>query len=330
MSIIIFRCDASTAIGSGHVMRCLTLANHMKNQGWTCVFACSPETLKSAPALGVSGYEVVAPNILKSCDVMVVDHYGLSASDETAFRKCAKKIIVIDDLADRRHDCDVLVDTTYGRAVGDYQPLVPENAIILTGADYALLRPDFQALRENALTRRDAAHGKIKRILITMGGADPDNVTAKILDSVRQANLAITVDVVAGGGNPHLESLRRQIKSMGPDIHFHVNTPDMAALMAQADLAIGAGGTTSWERACLGLPTLLIEIADNQKTIAANLHAQGAVINLGWHENIAASDIARALQNLFQNPAQVMLMSQKARLICSGEGAARIERFILA
>ena len=311
MPTAIFRCDASTTIGSGHIMRCLTLANYMKELGWTCIFSTFPETLKAAPALVNSGYEVIAPNALKHCDVMVVDHYELSAPDETAFRASAKKIIVIDDLADRSHDCDVLLDQTYGRVANDYKDLTPKNAAILTGSEYALLRPEFQKLRPTSLKRRDLSQGKIERVLI----------------AILQTNLNLTVDVVIGGGNPHLESLRQQIKSMGPDIHLHVNVSNMAALMVQADLAIGAGGTTSWERACLGLPTLLIEIAGNQKTISANLHAQGVVINLGWHENITTSNIADALRDLRQSQKLVLKMSQRARELCSGDGASHLAPF---
>jgi len=319
-----FRTDASAAIGSGHVMRCLTLADALADAGWRCTFLSSEDSARAVPALSAGRHDILpADHKLEAADILIVDHYGLDAGYEGAARSWAERILVIDDLADRKHDCDVLVDMTYGRDAADYQRLVPEFCSILTGADYALLRPQFLDARGQALERRAAANS-VQRILVSLGSTNIHNITGRVIDLLSgYRDQVFDVDVIIGSRAPHLDDVKRSIESSPHHIDLKTDVSDMAALMAGADLAIGAGGTTSWERCCLGLPSLAVVIADNQEKIAAELAAAGALLNLGWHESLDEESFVNALKELCNAPEKLASMSAKAAAICDGRGADR-------
>lgn len=310
--LILFRCDASVSIGTGHVMRCLTLADELAGRGADCVFVSAPGTRELVPALP---YPVLAPDRLPyGAALAVIDHYGLDAAYEALVRSQTRAVMAIDDLPDRRHHCDLLLDQTHGRGPEEYAGLVPHNSIVLAGAGYALLRPQFAAAREASLQRRD---GSLRRLLVTLGGTDPDNVTGRVLDAVAASGLRLETDVVMGAKAPHLDSVRRRAAAMA-GTRVLVGVSDMAGLMAGADLAIGAAGTTTWERCCLGLASLMLVIADNQKDIARLVARSGAAL-------IATPDtIAGQLRDLAADPQGLRALSAAAASVCDGRGAARI------
>ncbi len=322
----LFRCDATIDTGSGHVMRCLTLAAHMREQGWDCTFIAAAGTEDIVPPLAQSGFGVTRPGAATPhARIAVIDSYGLSAPDESPFRSIADKIVVIDDLADRPHDCDFLMDQTFGRTADAYADLVPQECVILTGTSYTLLRPEFSALRDETLRRRQDDNCQLRRILLSPGGTDARNILPLLLRAVDGCGLS--VDVMTGSAIRHIDDLRRRIDDMrrgGMDIELHLDTPDAAGLMSRADIAIGGGGTTSWERCCLGLPTLLLELADNQKIISRNLNDAGAVRNLGWYANVTSDDVRNALNDFMDDPALLYGMSQRAAAICDGHGTSRL------
>lgn len=324
----IFRCDASSTIGSGHVMRCLTLSEYMRERGWNCIFSVSQGTEEAVPMLSKSAFPVVGPDgpfPSDRADIMVIDSYALSAPDEKKYRSVANKIVVIDDLADRPHDCDVLLDQTYACTPDSYSRLVPPDCIILTGTDYALLRPQFLQERGNALQRRQKMNGKIDRLLVSMGGTDPHNILPVILRGVQDSGLVI--DVMIGSGALYLDELKSVINALrsgGTDISLHLDSNDVAGLMSRADLAIGAGGTTSWERCCLALPTILVVVADNQKTISKNLADAEAVYNLGWYAELSPRAVSSAIEHFKHNPDLLYNMSIRAAQICDGNGVERL------
>ncbi len=318
-----FRCDASPDIGSGHVMRCLTLAESLSKKGWRCAFLCTKETPAILPALATSGFDVYSPEETPDyANFLIVDHYGLDQKYEASTRLWARKIIVLDDLADRAHNCDLLLDQTYGRSAEDYRPLVPEGCRILTGAEYALLRPQFPAARPAALARRA---GSIDRVLISFGNTNIHNITTKALEDLSGiTSKKLALDVVLGSRAPYFRDVEQIVRAIA-DQSFHAirlltDVTDMASLMTGADFAVGAGGTTSWERCCLGLPALIIEIADNQRLLAARLHKAGAAHNLGWHENIGSSSLARTLETYIMKPDLGRAMAHKAAALCDGRG----------
>ncbi len=328
----LFICKASPTLGSGHVMRCLTLANALYAKGWECTFFCSAETVETVPLLRSAPHNLVYDKgDLDHYQTAIIDRYDFDKADEAPFRAYADKIVVIDDLADRAHECDVLLDQTYGRQKQDYESLVPDFCEFLLGADYALLRPEFPIARQEALSRREKRNGKLERILVSLGGTNIDNITGKVLSAFLDYNRHnLKIDVVMGGSasfQPDVEVLIEELntKSLHSVTLFrNVDSEKMVALMVNADLSIGAGGTTSWERCCLGLPTVLIELADNQKDIARDLDRAGAVINLGTHKNLSREALTSTLNDLVSQPETLMSMTEKAASICNGHGLERV------
>ena len=357
---VAFRVDASLQMGSGHVMRCLTLAKALRAMGAECHFLCREHqgnmlgqiraaghhihplalvedsavvqaqqgTLAHAAWLGTSQQEDAQQSIdvLQSLqlDWLVVDHYALDACWHRQLRALCRNLMVIDDLADREHDCDLLLDQTFGRHVADYQRLVPENCKLLCGSRFALLRPEFAALRLDSLARR-AKQSVIKHILITMGGVDQANATAAVLDALAEVAhvAALRVTVVMGAKAPWLEAVRQQVLQLPFAVDVLVDRHDMADLMAMADFAIGAAGSTAWERCCLGLPCIMVILADNQRTVAAGLQAAGAA------QVIAATDAIRdQLPGLFaaflEKPQRIQEMSMAASQITDGAGVQAV------
>ena len=335
MITAIIRADASQNIGGGHVMRCLSLASQLERKGANITFAVRYGSVQTVPLLADSSHDIIVLEGLEheeageiqarigECDWLVVDHYGRDDIFETRARSFAKKIMVIDDLADRSHDCDLLLDQTYGRVGEDYTTLVPEGSRILTGAGYALLRPEFATLRPQALARREKSR-KIQRILVSLGAGDPHGTTARVLQAIASTELDLAVDVVTGTVDPASLGLVDIARAMSQRVNFHDFSADMAQLMARADLAIGAGGSSSWERCCLGLPTLMVVTADNQEKIARELERAGAASFIGQEQNLDVATLRKSLQNMMVDYNAQQYMSQAGAAICDGMGARRV------
>lgn len=334
-STAVFRADASATVGGGHVMRCLSLAQSLQALGWRCGFAVNATAGETVPALRAEALQVVAdaatpqPLWPAGADWLIVDHYGLGAAWEAEQRGWAKRILAIDDIADRRHDCDILLDQTFGREAEDYDSLVPDRCRVLAGSDYALLRPTFARARAGSLARRAAA-GALRRILVSLGATDPDNHTAAVLEGIAESGLALAVDVVLGSGAPHLEAVRRACAELPLQASLHVDTEDMPRLMTAADLAVGAAGTSTWERCCLGLPALLVVIAENQRRVAQAVSAAGAAQLLSGPRSALAGQVAAALRDLAADPAALQALGRRAAAICDGRGADRVGLALVA
>lgn len=296
---IAFRVDASATIGTGHVMRCLTLADALKQQGANCTFIARHlpdylqelielkahksiligkhyqtepcDELSHAHFLGTSQSQdaAQAQTVLAELqpDWLILDHYGIDQRWETALRPMTKKILVIDDLADRDHHCDLLVDQNLYADMGfRYNDRIPTSAKTLLGVQYAMLRSEFNEARKNARVRK----GALRRLFIFFGGMDSANFTLAVLNSLAKLKLMrIDVDVVIGAEHPTRVAIQNICHEQ--EHACHIQTKDMAKLLLNADAAIGAGGSTSWERCCLGLPSLAFIVAPNQK--ALTLHA---------------------------------------------------------
>ncbi len=330
----LFHCEASSAIGTGHVFRCLTLANALAEKGWVCAFFCSEETLETVPALQSSGLEIhhSRDSIEAFYDIIVIDNYDIAAATEQTFRGICTKIVVIDDLANRMHACDVLLDQTLDCEASHYSAFVPSVCNILAGVPYALLRPEFIELRGEAMQRREENAGRVKSLFVTMGGTDPHNVTSLVLSSLDYVDSDLKVDVILSQSAPHKDKIAQQcvlLRDKGFEIDLHFSISDMGRMMMEADLAIGAGGTTSWERCCLSLPTLMVEIADNQAFVAKALHNSGAVVNLGKAAQLKAEDVAEGINSLLNSPKDVQKMGIKAAGICDGFGIHRLIPYLI-
>ena len=252
-------------------------------------------------------------------DWLIVDHYALDARWETAFRKTGQNILVIDDLADRPHRCKLLLDQNLGRQPQDYQGLVPAHCQVLTGPRYALLRPEFAALRTYSLQRRQSQPA-LRQLLITMGGVDQPNATGQVLQALKTCALppACRITVVMGLTAPWLQNVRELAAQMPWPTEVAVNVDDMAQRMADSDLAIGAAGSTSWERCCLGLPTLMVVLAENQQFGAQAMEAAHAARLIGAVSDIAMQ-LSLAVAELIKSERQSR-MSLAASAITDGRG----------
>ncbi|HUE91256.1 UDP-2,4-diacetamido-2,4,6-trideoxy-beta-L-altropyranose hydrolase [Pseudomonas sp.] len=350
MKCVFFRVDASLLIGSGHVMRCLTLATVLREQGLDCRFICREHAGNLIEAIREQGFvvELLSVQVVsvppvhpthvawlgatqvedaaicavllqaQRVDLLVVDHYALDYQWEAIMRPYCQCLLVIDDLADREHDCDVLLDQNLGRQAADYAALVPPHCRMFIGTAYALLRPEFSQWRAASLQRRISV--PLRRLLISMGGADKDNVTSQILRALQGCALpaGCNIEVILGSQSPWLEAVRTEAQLLPWVIEVVQGVNDMAERMSAADLAIGAAGSTSWERCCLGLPALLLVIAANQYPAARALEAYGAVSLLALDELTQACPTWFA--SLAAEPARLTRMSQAAAGICSGAG----------
>jgi UDP-2,4-diacetamido-2,4,6-trideoxy-beta-L-altropyranose hydrolase len=359
---ILIRADASVQIGTGHVMRCLTLADELCGRGAEVIFVCREfdgnlcgyieekgyvvhrlpvsnvqeqnieSSLKHAAWLGAGWQtdarqvEEIIKGLAAPLDWLVVDHYALDERWERFLRPYVKKIMVIDDLADRLHDCDLLLDQNfYENLESRYDKLVTPRCKKLLGPKYVLLRPEFREARKN-LRKRD---GHVKRIMIFFGGSDPTNETAKALEAIRMLNRPnIAVDVVVGAFNPH-RKVNEQIASDLPDCTRHFNVEGMAALMAGADLAVGAGGTTVWERCVLGLPSLVTTVAENQERAVSDMAESGYLLFLGRSEAVSVDSLYHALEIALQSSWLLISFARKTQSLVGGTGTKRVAQDIM-
>ena len=331
----VIRTDASPTVGGGHAMRCTSLALALAAQDWTGLFVCSRSTPETCPQIGRIGWPVVIlpdealydPTALadaaeRSADLLVTDSYAIDARYEAACRDWAGAILAIDDLANRPHDADYLLDQNLGRRQGDYRDKLPSHCRVFTGSSYALLRPSFPAARNVALARRQE-NTKVERILVNFGLGDSNNATSLTLEALQALRPACRIDVVLGQAAPWRRDVERQVSDL-PAAHLMIDVADMADLMANADLAIGAPGSSALERACLGLPSLLLIIADNQIETAEELVNQGAARLCGRQGSASAADIRATLKDVIDDSPARRQMASAAAALCDGRGAERL------
>jgi UDP-2,4-diacetamido-2,4,6-trideoxy-beta-L-altropyranose hydrolase len=347
---VAIRVDASQRIGTGHVARCITLAAELKRQGGQVLFVCRHLTeflrnqiqagghevaLLSRPVegfggdrphgvwLGVSQNDDAADTVAQlreraPFDWLVVDHYALDARWETTVREVVRAILVIDDIADRPHLADMLLDQNLQRGCFDrYAGLLPNDCRRLIGPRYALLRPEFHVLATHLPERRD-------RLNIFFGGVDPAGVTVRALEAIAKAGLnSVPIDIVVGQDNPHRDMIAALATRMANSV-LHIQPSNLGAIMAGAQLALGAGGATSWERCCLGVPTALVSIAENQKNSSQALAAARAAIYLGDIADVTAQRLARAVRQMLAHPRLLGAMSRRAAALVDGCGTERV------
>lgn len=360
---VAFRADASLQIGTGHVMRCLTLADALRERGAKCIFVCRPHQGHLLDLVIQRGHEALAlPELQESAqpdlngtahahwlgthwtkdaqdtqqtlsarkgqlvDWLVVDHYALDARWEQALRPQVQRIMVIDDLADRPHACDLLLDQNLGRSNRDYEGLLRGKTTTLIGLHYALLRPEFAALRADSLARRQT-NSQLRRLLITMGGVDKDNATGEVLAALKCCNLPVDLQVIVvmGPYAPWRAQVQAQAAQMPWPTEVLVGVDNMAHLMAESDLAIGAAGSTSWERCCLGVPTIQVALAQNQEAIAQALSRAGAALMLPCQ---AIAETLPSLISTLASADQLYAVSLAASSVTEGKGALFVCEFM--
>jgi UDP-2,4-diacetamido-2,4,6-trideoxy-beta-L-altropyranose hydrolase len=347
---VLVRTDSSDLIGIGHFMRCLTLASALMADGARVIFACRHATDFAVASLKKADIELVRPeetdgqtdelchshwlgtsqvqDASETCslvsedhfDWVIIDHYALDFRWERHIKKRAKRVLVIDDLSDREHDCDVFLNQNIVSKIGSvYSKLVNEHCTKLIGPKYALLRDEFSVLRR----RVDLRIPPISRVLLFFGGGDELNVTAQALEAVhnvlvRNGLVGLHVDVVIGSAHAAGCSIEKSCEDFG--FKVHVDTMRMADLMSKADIALGAAGASSWERCCLGLPTILVSVAENQVNIAKEIDSQGAGLYLGPVEMLKLLDFERAIEEFLFDRRELSKMSKCAAELTDGQG----------
>lgn len=340
-AVVVLRFSANRHIGFGHAMRCSVLHDRLEALGWRCYWAIDAATIAfietSIPPgaliqLDGTDPEAQAAQIaaaVNHCDAVIIDDYDTPKSFATSARRFADRIIYFDDLANRTMDADIIVNPTPGIAPERYDRLNARPAKYLFGPDVALLRMQFPARRMKRLQdlREHASGRPLSRILIAFGGVDPLDGTGLALE-VLATEPEIYVDVVLGGQAPHLDAVRQQVAAMGERVHLRTDVADMAGLMATADLVIGAPGTSTWERGCLGIPALLVGVAENQRSNAAVVQDAGAGLVAGFLTNEPRAQVAIALaetlRTLRDDPARCRRMALAATQLCDGRGAQRV------
>jgi UDP-2,4-diacetamido-2,4,6-trideoxy-beta-L-altropyranose hydrolase len=333
---MLVRADASTAIGSGHVMRCLALAKSWQREGGRVCYLMAENIPALEQRFSSENFEqtklAVEPGSKEDAEQtanwahrleaswVVVDGYRFGPGYIRILKDAGLRVLLLDD--DGRFDfygADVVLNQNidansrmYGRREA--------NTRLLLGADYVLLRPEFLA------EPRDREIVSVARkILVTMGGSDPDNVTAKVLHAISgMADTDFEVTIVVGGGNPHHASLQAAAEKLGSKVRLEKSPSNMALMMAWADIAVSAAGGTCWELAFLGVPMILICLTSDQNANVSAISRQGAALSLGWHANLSPHQIGESLESLMHSPDRRREMSRSGENLVDGQGAARV------
>lgn len=349
----VFRVDASEKIGTGHLVRCLTLAATLRLRGCHVVFICRPASGHAEALVRRNGFQLhilpaavkladaAAPEDYKSWlgateeqdatdvilflkeskpDWMVVDHYGISEAWHKRLRSHVRKLMVIDDLANRAFDCDLLLNQNLNNDLDQaYFGKTPSGCQLLLGTSFALLQPEYARLRAVVGPRP----GPVRRILVYFGGTDPHNLTCMAVRAfLALGRTDIILDVVLPGINPQLEEVHMMAGAFR-NIRLHSGLPTLASLMALADLSIGAAGATSWERCCMGLPSVVVLLAQNQIEVARGLQKAGAAMWIGNVTEINSMQFQRAIEAALAT-SSLTAWSERCLRICDGLGAERV------
>jgi UDP-2,4-diacetamido-2,4,6-trideoxy-beta-L-altropyranose hydrolase len=353
---VVFRVDASYRIGSGHVSRCLSLAKVLADHGVQSSFVCRHVTdalaarirsrahelirLPTAPGNANAKAEIYADRHESAqgedaqqtkealrgrhCDWIIVDHYSLDFRWEMALREIAARVMVIDDLADRRHDCDLLLDQNYYSDLNSrYEDLLNSKADRLLGPRYALLDPQFALLRANAVAAQEA------RLFVSVGASDPFRICMKTIDSLQRfAPRSLAAEVVAGSDSAAADDARMSAIGLH-NVTVHGYIDDIAAVMSRCTLAVGAGGSSTWERCAIGVPSLVVITADNQRQMAVDLAQTGVIVVLGEGKDVSTETIYAALADLRGDAARRSRMRRDGMNLVDGEGTYRVTKRIL-
>lgn len=346
-------------MGHGHVMRCLTLAGALRERGLRSTFVCKQHSGNLCDLIEERGFAVVrlpvtgtASSVLKTSHAfwlgssliedaeltraaiertgarpqwLVVDHYALDHHWETLLRPVADQLMAIDDLADRSHDCDILLDQNFFLNLQQrYVDKAPLECTMLLGPKYALLQPVYAELHARAEPK-----SAVRRMFMFFGGADTENLTGRAISAFRKLERPdIRLDVVMTSGSANYDAIQKQVSGYA-NICLHGSLPSLGPVMATADLAIGAGGATVWERLCLGLPSVVISLAENQRPVCRDLASAGLIRYLGFKDQVDEGLIHSALNEILDSQS-ILEWSRRCHAVCDGEGLERVAEVIVA
>jgi UDP-2,4-diacetamido-2,4,6-trideoxy-beta-L-altropyranose hydrolase len=340
---VLFLADCGAEVGGGHVMRCLSLAEALAGSGARCAMLATPavtrvldvfadQRLERASVAESSQEGLVEAGIAFAddwvADILVIDHYGLDHAQELALSNAVRAVVAMDDLADRPRHCQLLVDPTLGREAADYDGLIEPGTRVLAGPAYALLAPAYAAMRKSVLSQR-RPQTPARRLLVSLGLMDLGGVTGRVLNLIMPLLAGMEVDVVVGAAAPSLAWLR-SLEAREPGVRLHVDSRGMARLISMADIGIGAGGVSTWERAALGLPSVSLILADNQRSLALGLERRGASLAIEARGDGLTREAPQALERLLADGDLRQRMSEVSTALCDGRGAHRVAQAVLA
>jgi len=345
--LVLIRCDANPEIGTGHVMRCAALGMRLMKHGVKAHFVCIGLNENLGDWLCECGFTLTCldaqeirdwkDDLRAVCcvsqrvgpvDLLVVDHYGLDRQWEIGMREHSRRILVIDDIANRDHDCNILLDQNLRTdAHCRYNQRVPSGTLQFHGPQYALLRSEFD---EQGLKR--FRNGSVKKLLVFLGGTDPGNQTIKIIEALRRIGPdRFDTTVVLGPAYPFRDFIHASVVDLLSTVVLD-KTDQMSKLISQSDLAIGTCGVAAWERCALGLPSLVVITAENQREDAEILHQLGAVENLGDADKVSVYGWEKALRQVIDNPIRLQKMQTAAYSVMAKRNTAitELENALLA
>lgn len=330
---ILFVANAGPEVGGGPVLRCLTLARALASPAARCLFLAPPAVasllgafgpdVQSVPAASTAPADLVAAVQDLAYDAVVFDHADLGRAEHQAIAR-GRPSLVIEELADRPLGGDVIVDAGLIREPHHYDGLRSAETDLLIGPYYALVRPEFEEIREAALARRG---GPVQRVLVALGLMDEGHVTARVLERLRQRG-HIAIDVAVGGSATSLAALTR-IAAHDNRLALHVDSQDMARLTAWADIGIGGAGSAVWERCVLGLPSVVIVLNEGQRRLGAAIAERGAAIVLDIESPEFDANLDRAIVRLISDGALRARLSTVSGEITDGQGAGRVAKALL-
>lgn len=340
---VLFFADCGAEAGGGHVMRCLSLAEALAASGARCAMLSTPAVTRVLEVFADQRLErgptpdAALPELVDACvtfgrdwpaDVMVIDHYGLDPGQELTLSRAVRAVVAMDDLADRRRHCQLLVDPTLGREAIAYAGLTEPGTRVLTGPSHALLAPAYAAMRGSVLKGR-RPEDPPKRVLVSLGLMDLKGITGTVVDLIMPLLTGMDVDVVVGASAPSLPWLQA-LEAREPGVHLHVDSRGMARLISLADIGIGAGGSSTWERAALGLPSISLVLADNQHGLALKLEQRSASLAIDARGDGLAENLPQTLGRLLADGALRRRLSDVSAGLCDGRGAHRVAQAVLA
>ncbi len=337
--LCVFRVDSSLQIGTGHVVRTLVLAEVLRKKGCSILFITRVDEGNVVSMIREEGYPVeqlpsaspfneeddfietqkIISKQSQKPDWVIVDHYGISITWEKKTRDFSSNILVMDDLENRQHDCDVLLDPNLKKDFHlAYTSLIPARCHKLIGPTFALLKKEFKEERQKLKKNFEG----IKNVLVFFGGIDKNFDAKNAIIALKDLSY-LNINIVIGKSNPHLEEIKNYQK-IAPHIKIHFNPPSLSKLMAAADIYVGGGGSVTWERCCLGLPSIVIAVATNQKATAELMAAKEYIYYLGSAESVSSFKIRKTFDDLVMNPQKCESLSIRSSELVDGDGAERV------
>ena len=341
-----FRVDSSFEIGSGHLMRCLALAEALRERGVKSFFICKDFEGNFNDQVEKNGFKLHTLNyqgdfnltedaektesVLRgegSVEWLVADSYAIDSKWEKLVKNETHKIMIIDDLANRSHDCDLLLDQNYHQDMGSrYDGLIPSRCKTLLGPKYALLRTEFSDARNKRREKNEQAN----RILVSLGGSDPAGATEVALEALLSMNRKdIEADVVVGSSDRKKDTIKKLCDEK-TNLNYHLQADNMAQLMADADIAIGVGGISNWERCCVGLPTIALSTASIQESILIAMARDGIILYAGKLEDVLPKRLGFMISTLLDNPHLKSYLSKKSMELVDGKGSKKVVNNMLS